>query len=588
MASFQQWKDIESIAKAVREAKPRLIHIVREIWLHDFADGKRGLCPCKCGSRDAVRTEIRPHLEVLIDRVTGVRRVKRPHNAEHFDRVAAKAQRIEMPIRCYEEQLHAIIDRTHKVIGAFGGNRSGKSSAAVEFIGDQWAEYGGRGETFWWVSPTRDMTQIGVDKLVRGERTNRFVRPLFPKELVRYFPKSELAKPQAIVLIDGSQIPLKYAGKKGGNLKGRTARAIVLDEGAEVQHQINWTILLNRTMESGGQLLTSTTPVAGHWLKELADQGIPYHAITPEHEAEGIERVTVTLSCLRNPWINQREVERSIKAQGGKDDPRVKREVFGLWVAEGNILWRHWSPAVHMIEGIGDVPHDFGYVNVTRIATRHFLPPGARCDFIGGWDCNDYPQSLVLAYVVVREGEDQGDPMNWTLLVVTEIVRPASIIEWGKFLATRAAKERGKVDSWIRGLPIVADANTIYPETRVNTKGQGADADVLRGHGFVVVPPAWNQAKLDKPATPRNPWIRERVKQLHHLMHERRIRIHGDCRKLIEAIEGQICDERGMPLKESGKASDRLSGPADALGYLAYRIWHGADASGGGGKVLQW
>jgi hypothetical protein len=575
MPSFAQWQDIESIAKAAREAKPRLIHVVREIWRHDRSTDGR-LCPCKCGSRDAVRVETRPHLEVLIDRVSGLRRVRRPHNAEAFDRVAAKAERIAMPFRCYDEQIDPVLDRKHKVIGVFGGVRAGKSETGKEKAIDHWLEYGGRGVCIWWVAPTREMTQIGVNKLFRGERTNRFVRPAFPASLVRSYPTSELAACQDAVLIDGSRVCMKYGANKGRNLKGRVPILVVLDEGAECPHEIVWTILVTRTMESGGQVIACTTPVAGHWLKTLADQGVPYHALTPDLEADDVQRVTVTLSCLRNPWVSVRRVEQTIKALGGKDDPRVKREVFGLWVAEGNILWRHWNAKIHMIEGVGDVPADFGFVNVTRIATRHFLPRGARNDVIAGWDCNDYPQSLVLAYVVVREGEDQGDPTKWQLLVTTEIVRSASIIEWGKFLALKAAKLRGKPDDWIAKLSIVADANTTYSDTRVQQIGKGADADVLRGHGFVVVPPAWTQAAPDKPAKPENPRIRLRVRILHQLMHENRIRLHGDCRKLLEAIEGQVCDERGLPLKVAGNASDRLSGPADALGYLAYRIWHEA------------
>jgi len=575
MPSFTQWQEIEQIAEAALAAKPRLIHVVRPIWLHGRSEDGR-LCPCKCASRDAVRTEIRPHLEILIDRVTGVRRVRNASNAEAFDRVAAQAQRIEMPLRAYEEQLDPILDRTHKVIGVFGGVRAGKSEVGKEKTVDHWAEYGGRGVCLWWVAPTREMTQIGVSKLVTGERTNRFVRPAFPRELVRYYPASEHSACQDIILIDGTRICLKYGAKKGANLKGRVPQLIVLDEGAECPHEIVWTILVTRTLESGGQVIATTTPVAGHWLKTLADQGVAYHQLTPQLEADDVQRVTVTLSCLRNPWISPRRVEQTIKALGGPDDPRVKREVFGLWVAEGEILFRHWSPAVHMIEGLGSTPADYGYVNVTAIATKRFLPRGSRSDFIGGWDCNDFPQSLVLGFVVVKEGEEQGDPKNWTLLVITEIVKPATIVQWGKFLSLQAARERGKPEDWIRGIPIVADASTTWDDARVNQHGQGADAEVLRKHGFVVVPPAWTQASPDKPSKPTNPGIRERVRIVHQLMHEQKLKIHGDCRKLIEAIESQVSDTRGCPVKKPNTRSDRLSGPADAFGYLVYRIWHGA------------
>jgi hypothetical protein len=587
VASFRQWKDIEDIYRAVREAKPRLIHLVREIWLHDRAKD-RSLCPCKCSSRHAHRVEIRQHLEVLIDRVTGVRRVRRGHNHAAFDRIAAKAERIDMPIRCYAEQLPAILDRKHKCITVNGGNRAGKSEVGKEATGDRWAEYGGKGVCLWWVAPTREMTQIAVDKLVRGERTNRFARPLFPRALVRYYPKTELVKPQRIVLIDGSKIELKYAGR----LKGRSAIFINVDEACDVKDEANWTVIHGRTMDSGGQVMATTTPVAGHWLKKVVDIAIPYHALTDAMWADlAVQNVSLQLSCLRNPWIPLHEVERSIAAKGGPSDPEVRREFFGEWIASGNRMWRHWDPKRHMIEGIGDEPHDFGWINVTSIAIRHFAPRGARNDKVGGWDCNDFPQSLIHAYVAVADRADLGNPRKWAIMVTTEIVKKATIVKWGEFLAERAAIERGKPLSWIVGLVIVGDANTCYEDTRgPSNKGQGTDADVLRERGFVVVPPAWTESKPEKPAKPKNPSIRDRCKELHKLMHEDRLKIHGDCKKLLDAIESQTCDDRGLPLKVSGQASDRLSGPADALGYLVYRVFSGATEGlpEGDGKRFVW
>lgn len=572
MSHFQrQWKDIEELHRAVAGQRPRILWIHRPIYLHRRRTGPPAMCKCGCESREAERFETREHLDVLIDRATGVRRLRKPHNAEAFDRVAQHAERVLMPVRCSEEQLPAILDRKHKVIGAFGGNRAGKSETAKEFLVDRWAEFGGKGSQFWWVAPSREKTQVGVRKLVTGERTNRFARPAFPPELVRYYPKNELQVPQCIILVDGSRIPLKYAGRRGGNLKGDSAIAIVLDEGTEVNHQINWTILVNRTMESGGQLLTSTTPVAGHWLKELADQGIEYSALTPELEATGrIQRVTLTLSCLRNPWISEKNVQETIESLGGPNDMRVKREVLGQWVAEGNRLWRHWHPPDHMIEGVGITPEEFGYTNITPIGARHLFPQGARLDMLGGWDCNDFPQSLVLGYLAVKNGEESNDPDKWVLLILDEVVQPATIEQWAEFLVLRAGVMRGRPKGWLEKLSIIADKSVCYANARVNRLGEGADADVLRRFGMLVRPPAYQNDQ------PWNPSIRDRVNNIHRLMHERRVRIHGRCRKLLEAIEGQIADERGLPVKVTKTASDRLSGPADAFGYLAYAVFHNA------------
>ena len=565
MSSWAQWKDIEALAKAIKGQKPRLILIDRPIYLHKRSTDDQ-MCRCGCESYCAVRVETQPHIKVLIDRVTGRRRVRRPHNCEAFDRLAEKAQRILMPVRCYPEQLAAIKDRSSKISYVGGGNRSGKSETGKEAIGDNWAELGGRGVRLLWVAPTQEMTSIAVNKLVTGETTNRFARPLFPRELIRYYPKNERVKPQRIVLIDGTRIELRYASRNGGNLKGISAVFANLDEGTEVAHEINWTILVNRLMDSGGRVMVTTTPKAGHWLKErVYDRGVPYE----QGGAPG-NISTVELSCLQNPWIDPADVHQTIENLGGKDDPRVQREIFGKWVAEGHVLWRHWTPRVHMIEGPERAPDAWDYVNITNIAVRSLFPTGSRVDMIGGWDCNDFPQSLVIGHVCVTDASEIENPDRWHVVITDEVWEKASVEKWAQILLHVGAR-RGAGEKWLHGIPIIADASTCYTDTRVNRHGQGADADVLRRAGFQVRPPAYNDNR-----NPVNPSIRDRVNLIHRLMLERRLRIHGRCKKLLEAIEGQLADERGLPIKRTRTASDRLSGPADALGYLLYAVFYGA------------
>ena len=49
------------------------------------------------------------------------------------------------------------------------------------------------------------------------------------------------------------------------------------------------------------------------------------------------------------------------------------------------------------------------------------------------------------------------------------------------------------------------------------------------------------------------------------------------CKKLIHSLTTQESDDKGLPLKESGTASDRLSGPVDALLYGAWGIFSAYD-----------
>ena len=60
---------------------------------------------------------------------------------------------------------------------------------------------------------------------------------------------------------------------------------------------------------------------------------------------------------------------------------------------------------------------------------------------------------------------------------------------------------------------------------------------------------------------------------IHKLIHERRLYVHLRCTQTIKALESQRARPDGRIAKESGKASDRLSSPTDALRYLVWRLF---------------
>src|SRR5690606_27206399 len=112
----------------------------------------------------------------------------------------------------------------------------------------------------------------------------------------------------------------------GGNLKGISARSYYLDEGCEVDHIANWVVMLGRVLDSKGQVITATTPIAGHWLKEeVYDKGKTYENAGPEDQV-----IALTFSCFRNPWIDPAEVERTIATM--TDDAKIRRDFYGEWV----------------------------------------------------------------------------------------------------------------------------------------------------------------------------------------------------------------------------------------------------------------
>lgn len=567
-------------------ARARYYLVERPIIIHRERADDEPVCDCGCDSPCAYGFVRREHLVVLFDATRGTRLKRTPSNAAKFDAYVAELEatgvlkRIWLPARLHEAQVAIFLDRKSRIRGAFGGNRSGKTQVLYECLVDEVIGDGGRGHKFLIVTPNLPFIfDIAIPKLIEGEVTNKRAPPLLPPELVAFCPPTPQHRKQYIEIIDGTRIWLKHASREGRNLKGINARSIFVDEGAEITHEINWTILAGRLLDTNGRMMVATTPVAGHWIKgQVFDRGHFYGEgyVPPERQ----DIALVELSCLQNPFLPPGSVRRHIESLGGEDDPRVKREVFGQWVTDGLMLWRHWEQRAMTFEGIVREPDYYGFVDITPKIVRQLFRDG-RTDMIGAMDFNNYPMSLLICHVVCRRDDDQGDPRNWLLWVRDECVKRSSISEFPGYLKREAPRVRRLERDHFNGLCIVGDSNACYADTRVNQAGQGADADFLRREGFFVEPPAYSEH-----GNPKNPSIRDRINLLHELMATRRLLVHGsDCPKLLESINSQQAQNTGLPVKDSNTVSDRLSGPTDALGYLAYAIFGGPSVSPRGEAV---
>lgn len=570
---------VSEYAEFLNSNKP-LLHVWSPIFLHAKNDTGKP-CPC-CGSLKAVKVQEIGAKEILIDRLRGTRKDRdEVQDKDRFDELArSHAKRLEMPTRVYDEQLPVVLDDKHKVIGVFGGNRSGKSTVGAEWLKRRILELGGPGSQFWWVAPTREKSRIGVRKLVLGERTDRYVPPLLPPELIASYPKNEKSSDQVIRLVDGTEIHLKFAGRKGGNLKGDPCVAIVLDEGCEIPHLINWTILTGRTIDSGGQLLVSTTPVAGHWLRdEVADRGKTYAELE-----DGDDIVSLNLSCFRNPWVDPNEVERAVKSM--KDQARVKREIYGEWVGENPMLWHYFDSDIHLREGASRSVEEWGLKNITPVVARKvFKAPKTDLKTVGGVDFNFWPMSLVLVQVGVPPGVDESDPNNWVLCVQDEVIRRVThVSEFVQHINGEAHKSRGLQQGALKGLSLACDstgAQWKHPKTTGITDRNVTLVKTLKQSGFDARP-CWVHPET---GSPQNPAVLDRVSLCHKLMQERidlpngaqipRLIVHASrCQRLIHSLETQEADARGKPAKQPNTVSDRLSGPTDALGYIAWALFY--------------
>lgn len=570
MPSKHQWEDSQAVhqLQAVFDS-PVLLHVKTRILIHGRARKSDPACPC-CGSKHARIVEERPDLDLLVDRVTGERRLRSEvQDVEAFDRLAATARRVDIPLRCHKGQLRLLLDTKHKIVGSLGGNRSGKTTTGVYWMVRQWILRGGKGATFWWVAPQRSQTLIGVEKLVTGEVSDRPQPPALPLDpvtdqpiLAVRWPETQRSSDQRIIMVDGSIIALQHASKPDAdNLKGKSVRAIMLDEACAVKHRANWTVLVMRLADSGGQLYFATTPKAGHWLKD--------EVIDRQNEKE----IHVSsLSSRDNPWQSKEELHRSIAVC--RDENQVRREIDGQWVGDTGTLWIHFDPRKHTYDDPSfNLPKD--RVEVTQQAIRGYFRGGnpyqrsmspQNVSFIAGQDFNVNPMTTVIAKVF-------GDPKNpdtWGVCVVDEVVtHHTDTWKHGSWMRSEKCRN-GRVS--YQGIPIVCDSTACnFDPTR--TKGSShygsSAAKTLVELGFDARPCA-----VSPKGYPVNPSLIDSISLMHQLMREGRLLIHGTrCRDLLRALEEQTVKANGLPDKVSNTASDKLSSPIDALRYLCWSLF---------------
>lgn len=571
MPSKHQWEDQNAVAnlQAVFDS-PVLLHVRTRILVHGRARKGDGPCPC-CGSTEARIIEERPDIELLIDRVTGERKLKSEiQDKDGFDDLAKVARLVDLPIRCHRHQLRLLLDGKHKILGALGGNRSGKTAVSVVWFVRQLLLKGGKGAVFWWVAPSRQQTMIGVAKLLLGEVSDRPQPPALPQDeegrpiLAVSWPETPRSSDQRIILVDGTTIELHHASRPtGDNLKGRSVRGILLDEACSVAHRANWGVLCSRLMDSGGQLFFASTPKGGHWLKE---ETIDAQKTNKDIHVE-------SLSTRDNPWVSKEELKRTIAVC--RDANHVLREIDGQWIGDQGSLWIHFDMKRHTVDG-ASYNMTSGREDVTAAAIRAAFPgsnPYSKAlraqniEFIGGQDFNVHPCCTIIAKVFGTPGK----PETWGVYVLDEVLTYQSET-WKHGNWLRGDKCRSGRVSYA-GIPLACDSSGNYQDP-TKVKGSGYNKsnaiDTLVQLGFDARP-----CRLSDKGYPQNPLLRgESIPLMHELMREDRLIVHGSrCPELLKAITEQQVRPDGKPEKVSHTASDKLSGPIDALRYLCWTLF---------------
>ncbi len=583
MATWAHHKELADFDKLQEVLSHRGIWVHRPLIVHDRNDtGKK--CPCGCDSMFALATETRDHIDILIDPREGTRVVRQnlpEEDRETFDTLASEAKKLTLPRRVSRKQLAAMAC-TAKVLAIFGGVRGGKTSFNADEIFDQALLHGGFGVQIWWVAPTLEKTEISLRKLIEGEvigkgRVRRHVAPLIPPELIRYVPSSAKSDRRYIELIDGTRIHLKYASRDGGNLKGDPPLFAILDEGCEVDNKENYHQLLDRLMEADGRLLISTTPVAGHFLKEeVYDAGI-------DIENWANEKIAWThITCFENPWVSEQMINDTIEAIN--DPQRVRREIYGEWVGSGPLLWRHFKEGEHVITTLSyRLPKDLGLMDVTQNVVGSFFL-GQSVKRYCGMDFNLHPMSTVEIQVAIHPDDPYQTPI---LIIPDEVVDKVGTI----YEHMDNLERRGYANAGISCDATGAQLNSYRLNHGIKDKNSTQALEMQR-RGFACEP-----CRIGSSGEPSNPAQLERVSLVHRLMMERiqlpsgdlypRFLIHQRAHKTLISLRVQESDDRGNPAKEPNTVSDRVSGPTDALCYGVYPLEDALFPDGGNGVRLE-
>lgn len=495
--------------------------------------------------------EERPDLELLLDPAENIRILRhRCADPEEFDRRAATARLIDVPITCHEAQVEPIVNDSAKIIGMIAGNRAGKTEVLGSWLLRQWVLHGFAGALFWWVAPTLSLALIGLRKLFAGEGDRG---PIFPPELVRSYPKAKrLNGGEVAEMIDGSLFAFHHANSDGDNLKGVKIVAAGVDEVCSVQQIQNWRIICARTADMEGRVGAASTPKRGHWARS--------EIINQAQYSDDVRHYR--FSCFDNPWIKQSEIERLIQTQGGHDDPVVRREYYGEFVADGNDAWPDWNPEHHLVQDreawtirdlvrLGLLPE--GYKDITAQVVAGRFSGHRDAEIIGGQDFNVNPMTGVFA----RLFGIPGDPRTWGAFFFDELQVRGPVQHYAEELAAKYP-----------GIPISCDSTGC--KTGIHSShgaGSGTNDRTLKEYGFDARPCYAIRGE------PKNPLQVDSLNLCHRLFRAGRIRVHSRCRALCLALDTQEVRPDGRIDKDPGTATDRLSAPSDAMRYALWRLF---------------
>ena len=230
------------------------------------------------------------------------------------------------------EKMQAFHASPAKIRGVFGGNRAGKSESGGFEIVDAMRRHPGR--MFWACAVSWDFVKITASKIFK------YLSPAEISQISWY--NSPRRIPAYIRHVNGAELEFKPYKAGIESFAGQSCQGVWLDEDPAIAGNEGEQIFvecLQRTLDCGGQLWITATPILGkNWMySRIYQQGISGNS--PDVQCW-------TVSLLENKFVPEEEKQRQLALLTADE---IDRRFYGLFTTLEGAVFKELRPELHFI-----------------------------------------------------------------------------------------------------------------------------------------------------------------------------------------------------------------------------------------------
>lgn len=260
-------------------------------------------------------------------------RKKKPPKFDYRALLPRTSQSVTLPH--YEPNCQKIAefhDSPAKIRALFGGNRAGKSESGGFEIVQAMRRHPGR--MFWACAISWDFVKVTASKIFKY---------LAPDEIATIsWYNSPRRIPAYIRHVNGAELEFKPYKAGLESFAGQSCQGVWLDEDPALAGNEGEQIFvecLQRTLDCGGQLWITATPILGkNWMYDrIYRAGLSGKTNDVEHW---------TVSLLENKFVPSEEKER---ARALLTEDEIERRFYGLFTSLSGAVFKELRPEIHFI-----------------------------------------------------------------------------------------------------------------------------------------------------------------------------------------------------------------------------------------------